>query len=385
MKCCIDSVVARCAIALLAIVPCAKASPQGAVRHNRLASFCGFRAGENLRGAKFAKGDSSLAGDMVKVRKPFRRFANAQLMCTDTGELVEIDAIAVMPRVTPAALRKELDACCKELAKFDGMKELATSEWKTNGMDFEKSAEAPGVYVRIEGAISDSSCFRESSKRVASVLKINIRWDLDIPDNSTDKGGAEKSPESEKPGKMDGTEARMRKIIIPEISLKPPATLSDAVKYFAKASRDYDNPKLPLEKRGVFLILKPGQNGKIPEIKAIETKEVSLWDALGRVCADCGYRVAIERSVVVILPKDAAESLETRFVAISEPNLDRKIGTGKIKDTFKKTEKWKEWLEAKGVDWPDGSKMLYVNFGAKKMLRITNTAGNLDKIERLVR
>ncbi|MCL1921928.1 MAG: von Willebrand factor type A domain-containing protein [Kiritimatiellaeota bacterium] len=44
---------------------------------------------------------------------------------------------------------------------------------------------------------------------------------------------------------------KLRDITIPEVSFRPPATLADAVDFFAQASRDYDSPETPVAQRGL--------------------------------------------------------------------------------------------------------------------------------------
>lgn len=199
-----------------------------------------------------------------------------------------------------------------------------------------------------------------------------------LPLSGAPKGKAA-AAESEK-----AVEARMKRIIIPHLSLKPPATIADAVDVLKKMSRDYDDPSLPLEKRGVFLFVKSNPKAAVPTVKELEASDISLWDALDKVCAGCGWKFGISGSVVCIAPKgEAAVKLITRGIKISERAVDKKAGTAGVKDFTKKRDMLKAWLEREGVDWPNGSSFHYIP--AAKTLRVTNTKENIDKIQKLVR
>ena len=50
-------------------------------------------------------------------------------------------------------------------------------------------------------------------------------------------------------------EKRMKEMILPSISFRPPATISDAVEYFKQASRDFDRPDIPIDQRGFNFVL----------------------------------------------------------------------------------------------------------------------------------
>ena len=184
--------------------------------------------------------------------------------------------------------------------------------------------------------------------------------------------------------KAKAVKAQMKRIIIPQISLKPPATIEDAVDLLRKMSRDYDDPKLPPEKRGVFLFLKRNSNDAAPTVQELEASNISLWDALDKVCAGCGWSFGINGSVVCIVPKgQAASKLTVRAIKFTERKLDAKAGTANVKDFTKKTAMLKAWLEQQGVEWPSGSTFMYVP--SARMLRVKNTEDNLDKIEKIMR
>jgi len=116
---------------------------------------------------------------------------------------------------------------------------------------------------------------------------------------------------------------RMKRIVIPEVSFHPPATIIDAVDFLKQASRDFDDPNIPLEKRGVSFILslnlKPSAeservddpfSGKLSEIydipvmPAMKANNISLYDALKLICEATGMKFRIEPRCVRIVPFD---------------------------------------------------------------------------------
>lgn len=184
-------------------------------------------------------------------------------------------------------------------------------------------------------------------------------------------------------------ELRMKKMILPALSFRSPATLVDGVDFFRFSSVEIDDPQLPKEQRGLNFALRLDGNAEVPSIPFIATGTISLWDALNLVCLSTGYKFEISGSVINVIPSDMTlQQLTTRSYAVSESVLDKAFGTGKIKSLEDKTEKWRVLLKNKGVDWPiDASsrkaEIFYVR--AVNRLRITNTTENLAKIEKLLK
>lgn len=116
---------------------------------------------------------------------------------------------------------------------------------------------------------------------------------------------------------------QLRRIVIPELKFVPPATLIDAMDVFKQASRDYDDPKIPIEQRGVSLVLKlrecdagnraladnedpfaiPATLSDVPVLPEIHARFISLYDALKLVCDVTGYTFDTRRGFVMITPK----------------------------------------------------------------------------------
>jgi hypothetical protein len=110
--------------------------------------------------------------------------------------------------------------------------------------------------------------------------------------------------------KTDSTETaeqivlkKLKSIVIPEMTFRPPINIVDAVDFLKSASRDYDDPKLPKEQRGVNMILKlPSQPGAIPEVPAMSARFISLYDAMKLVCDVTGMKFLISGNIVFVAP-----------------------------------------------------------------------------------
>ena len=113
-----------------------------------------------------------------------------------------------------------------------------------------------------------------------------------------------------------GIVTRMKEMILPAITFKPPATIIDAVDFFRQASKDYDRPDIPIEHRGFNFVLvgisgnTDGVDGNtlpdIPKLPNISVSNLSLWEALKVVCEVVGFDFDVDGSVVKVMPKHRA-------------------------------------------------------------------------------
>jgi hypothetical protein len=108
---------------------------------------------------------------------------------------------------------------------------------------------------------------------------------------------------------------KLNSIMIPEAILCPPATLVDAIDFLRQASRDYDNPTIPEEQRGVNMILKlppvisnatvsATAATEVPRVPSIRLRWVPLHDALDLVCDMTGMAFLIRGNIVMIVPRN---------------------------------------------------------------------------------
>jgi general secretion pathway protein D len=224
---------------------------------------------------------------------------------------------------------------------------------------------------------------------------------------------------------------KLKTIVIPEVTFRPPATIVDAIDFFKTASRDYDDPEIPLDQRGVNLILKlastPAQapaaapaasadpfaasataSTGIPVIPAMSARFINLFDALKLVCDVTGMKFRISGNIVMIVPlNDPDEKLITRSYNVL-PTLSERLGSASSElsstagggaaraaggggGTFMTTEsiggvkdeeKWKGFFQQMGVSWPIGSSISYLSTIGK--LRVTNTSEWLATFEQVL-
>ena len=211
---------------------------------------------------------------------------------------------------------------------------------------------------------------------------------------------------------------KLRDIIIPEVTFRPPATIIDAVDFFKQASRDYDKPDIPLEQRGVNLVLKLASTGApaaaapaafdndpfgggasaapsgVPPIPALSARFISLYDALKLVCEVTSMKFKIKGNIVMIVPlNDPDTELLTRSYNVLDSLSDRITTTagdlgGGGDNTFmqgsdmSQKQDWKVFFEQLGVKWPDGSSISYLATIGK--LRVTNTSDQLAIFEQVL-
>ena len=212
---------------------------------------------------------------------------------------------------------------------------------------------------------------------------------------------------------------KLRDIVIPEVTFRPPATIIDAVDFFKQASRDYDKPEIPMEQRGVNLVLKlntgapaaaaPAENadpfapaasgaaqGGVPPIMALSARFINLYDALKLVCDVTGMKFKIRGNIVMIVPANEPDSeLMTRSYNVLSSLTERMTAAasemgpqGGGDTTFMQTadmgqkQDWKVFFEQMGVKWPDGSSISYLATIGK--LRVTNTAEQLAVFEQVL-
>ena len=222
---------------------------------------------------------------------------------------------------------------------------------------------------------------------------------------------------------------RMKKIKLPAISFKPPATIIDAVDYFRGASKDFDNPELPIEKRGFNFVLRTPEVLKsqaaaadsddfsetgdeeeqavqagVPIIPMITATDITFYDALKLVCEAVDYKFRPQGPIVIVMHKSmSVEEMVTRSFPAPANIAERVSGvSGDIKDLassggFAKSlsashdeddgedsaeRDWKSFFSLMGVEWPEGSSIFYVKSLGKLMVK--NTYENIAVVEKLL-
>lgn len=202
---------------------------------------------------------------------------------------------------------------------------------------------------------------------------------------------------------------KLHEIIIPEMSFRPPDTIIDAVDFFTKASRDYDDPEIPQERRGINFTLRlpcdsatPDSDdpfaGSIsfatctncvaPAIPAISARFISLHDALKLVCDVTGMEIFFSRSKnsIHVVPDYGDGDLITRIYNLSLPPCEAEERA----HVFPMTQGapgdqlggWMPIFENMGITWPRGSSVNH--FAVIDQLRVTNYRRNLELIEQVL-
>lgn len=222
-------------------------------------------------------------------------------------------------------------------------------------------------------------------------------------------------------------ERRMKEMRLPTISFKPPATIIEAVDFFRTASKDYDRPDIPVEKRGFNFVLKTptgaikqqssdeesfddfSSNGDtaessgngLPPIPTITASDITFYEALKLVCDSVDYKFIVRGPVVMVMQKDMSTAellsrkydvldafLERMTAASDDVKTMRSQGFGggnsrKQDDGEENQEKdWKGFFEQMGVKWPEGSSIMYIKTLGK--LYVRNTRENLAEFEKVL-
>ena len=221
---------------------------------------------------------------------------------------------------------------------------------------------------------------------------------------------------------------RMKEMRLPSISFKPPATIIDAVDFFRSASRDYDRPDLPVDQRGFNFMLKTpdtlrnaataaaseesdgfggedeeseGSSGQagVPVIPMITASDITFFDALKLVCESVNYKFKVQDSIVLVMEKGMStaemvtrsypvvaafmERMDTASSEMKEMQSGGFVTRSSSKDDDSdgnQSRDWKEFFKLLGVEWPDGSSIMYIKTIGK--LRVKNTYENLAELEK---
>ena len=221
-------------------------------------------------------------------------------------------------------------------------------------------------------------------------------------------------------------ERRMKEMRLPTISFKPPATIIDAVDFFRGASKDYDRPDIPIEKRGFNFVLKTpagaikqqaeeqqsddfssndsGEDSAtangLPPIPTITASDITFYEALKLVCDSVDYKFIVRGPVVMVMQKDMSTAeLLSRKYDVLDAFLERMTsasadvkemrsqgfggGSKKADESEENQEKdWKGFFEQMGVKWPEGSSIMYIKTLGK--LYVRNTRENLAEFEKVL-
>lgn len=301
--------------------------------------------------------------------------------------------------------------------------------------DYPHNTEAMELRDKIADRMHEVANIEFEATRSMMIKDVRKNWTPDryaIESAQMPKGKADMTSKTATVGITDTKTAeqiiqqKLIDIVIPEVTFRPPATIIDAIDFFKQASRDYDKPEIPIEQRGVNLVLKLASGsgpaapsadaaapadpfaapasapaaGGIPQISALSARFINLYDALKLVCDVTGMKFRIRGNIVMIVPANEPESelvtrsynvlssLTERVGAASSEMASAGGGGGGGDNTFMATtdmsqkQDWKTFFQQMGVTWPDGSSISYLATIGK--LRVTNTAEQLAVFEQVL-
>jgi general secretion pathway protein D len=251
--------------------------------------------------------------------------------------------------------------------------------------------------------------------------------DIDEMSSSTVKRSVGEDPER---SVEQSIRQRMKEMMLPTISFKPPATIIDVVEFFREASKDFDRPDIPLDQRGFNFVLRtpeqlvsqaaapepedsddftstgddepePAGQAGVPVIPMITASNIPFDEALKLVCDSVDYKYTVSGRIVMVMPKSMSiEAMITRNYPVMAAFMEKMdsvsdemkelqssgFGSGRSgsrsgdEEEESKEQDWKAVFSALGVQWPEGSSIFYMKATGK--LRVKNTEENLAELEK---
>lgn len=96
---------------------------------------------------------------------------------------------------------------------------------------------------------------------------------------------------------------------LPAITLHAPATMAEFVTFMERASKDYDRPDTPKDKRGLRfycsdkagkIAFPPKPKEDLPIVETLPVADISFWDALTNACERTGCKFDVYGGIVEI-------------------------------------------------------------------------------------
>jgi len=375
------------------------------------------------------------AEEALKLRHPNAGALLDGLKADQTQEAVT-DVSDVQHRRNDPAYKKDRDVIRKRLrlsAQYLAVADLnsALEQCDLVLRSDPDNQEAMALRTRIQRKRQMILGKEREATRNAMIADVSKAWRpvyaVDSMEFKNLDGGTMKTPIGGDPERSieQSIEKRMKEMILPSISFRPPATIIDAVDFFRQASKDFDRPDIPVDQRGFNFILtldkaltggaapagdnnaesafgaaaseEDASNGAVPQIPTISASNLSLWEALQHVCKQVNFKFKVQGSVVMVMPKNVTtDELITRSYNVVESFVDRmndassglasqkagELGGGGGDNSGgdgNDEDSWKKYFEEMGVAWPQNSRIKYIKAIGK--LRVTNTADQLAILE----
>ena len=358
----------------------------------------------------------------------------------------EIDSSSITHRVNDREYKENRDEVRRRLRRarqFFTTAEYAKAQEECEIVlrDYPDNAEAIELRERIGTRLKTVADSEFAATRSLMIADVRKTWTPDryAAESSQLPKGKNEMTEKKEVSRLSDTKTdeqvvakKLREIVIPEVSFRPPATIIDAVDFFKQASRDYDNPETPVDQRGVNLVLKlsgvsaaaapvaetaPAAGGAAadpfaaaassdssasgaPVIQAMSARFISLYDALKLVCDVTGMKFRIRGNIVMIVPSNDPDSVLISRSYNVLPSLIERMGAVTselsnnapkqdggafvVKDMGEKSteDSLKTFFGQMGVAWPQGASISYLSAISK--LRVTNTSDELVKFEQIL-
>lgn len=106
------------------------------------------------------------------------------------------------------------------------------------------------------------------------------------------------------------TVRQLKAIKMPKVSFCAPATIEEFAEYMSQATKDFDDPAVPLEKRGIKFVCKEsvaaktGPENQKSDVPLIPRPGVgtatTAWDVLTNVCESVGCKFEVVNGKVEI-------------------------------------------------------------------------------------
>ena len=193
---------------------------------------------------------------------------------------------------------------------------------------------------------------------------------------------------------------KMKTIIIPQLQLSG-ATIEEAIEFLRIKSRELDDAESDPSKKGVNIIVKPG-DAPIAASISLDLKDVPLEEALRYVVELAGMKIKVEPFAVMVVP--TTENITEQFTRIyrvppdflsiggsadgggaaAAAPADPFAAPGAAAQTSSLTARKsaKQILQDQGIQWPEGASAVFS--AATSQLIVKNTSPNLDLVEAFV-
>jgi len=176
---------------------------------------------------------------------------------------------------------------------------------------------ATGVVEIAEGVCSNRNSFVLHARNLTALEAVDLLCFLSGSTYAFDGNRIVIDPTNlpavelrQNPKKEQALIDKMKKIEIPEICFRSPATIVDAAEFFYQASKDYDDPESPVEQRGINFAVRDPDALPIARIEKSRSEPAmccfgrmcSVYDGVTNVCDAVDGHFVVRDNTVVFVP-----------------------------------------------------------------------------------